>query len=279
MTRTKVALEFFLPTGSFSRINDAIEETRAVLEKHKGTDFFITYSGPFPDDTEAKTDGRRDADRDLGRSGSRDQAGAEARPEPAEPADPSEPVKRGRGRPRKSDDGAAEASGPSAGQRGGKRAEGPGEPAEGDRRHERDGTDEGAGKGRGEGEGRTRGTGRDRGTEQRDPEPARVKPAADEWDDPAPAVDNDEEGEDWWAKTPGDEWPDHLMPEGTLDKASLGEVLSQHYEQTGDRAKTLAVLKEATGESGLVNVHPDDYDKAARALLKDAARIRHGVKR
>jgi hypothetical protein len=69
------------------------------------------------------------------------------------------------------------------------------------------------------------------------------------------------------------------MPKGTLDKAALGQVLSQHFEQSGDRAKTLAVLKEATGESALPNVHPDDYDKAARALLKDAARIEYGVKR
>ena len=69
------------------------------------------------------------------------------------------------------------------------------------------------------------------------------------------------------------------MPKGTLDKAMLGEILSQHFEQSGDRVKTLAVLKEATGEGALPNVHPDDYDKAARALLKDAARIQYGVKR
>jgi hypothetical protein len=89
-----------------------------------------------------------------------------------------------------------------------------------------------------------------------------------------------EELEEHYAREPDDEeWPDKLMPEGELDKAMMGEILSQHFEQSGDRAKTLAMLKDVTGEGALANVHSDDYDKAARALLKDAARIKYGVKR
>lgn len=299
MSKTKVQLEFFIPTGSLSRINDAIEETRAVLTKHKGTEFFITYSGPFPDDTRGKTDDQQpDPRRDLGRAG-RDEANARARddfkedPRPAEPAgaedgadEPAEP-KRKRGRPAGSGKRAAEAPGSPAGQPE-RDAEGPGR-GEGNRGHEPRGTDEGTGQGRGEGEGRARGAGADRGAERRDPDAARVKPAADEWDDePAAPPAGKAKGtkltrdelEAHYAKEPDDvEWPDSLMPEGDLDRAAMGEILSQHYEQTGDRAKTLTVLKAATGEGTLANVHPDDYDKAARALLKDAARIKHGVKR
>lgn len=280
MAKTKGVLEFFLPTSSFARINDAIEEVRKVLEKHRGTDFFITYSGPFPDDTRGDNGGQSEHRRDVGRSGpGRDEADNRARDDFEDEAgdgadEPAEPVKRKRGRPPGSGK-RAEASGSSSGQSG--RGEGSGRSGEGDRGNERRRADEGAGEGRGEGEGRSRGAGADRGAERRDPEQTRVK-ASQNWDEDGPD-NNTEEGADWWAKTPGDEWPDHLMPKGDLDKAMMGEILSQHFEQSGDRAKTLAVLKEATGESSLPNVHPDDYDKAARALLKDAARIEYGVKR
>lgn len=288
MFKTKVVLEFFLPTTSLSRINDVVEPIRKGIEGARGQGFFMTYSGPFPDDSEAKTNDRNsstaDGRPDLGRSGDRDAADARARDDFQDDQtgerggdQPAEPVKRGRGRPPKQRDG-AEASGTAPGKSGrGSDAEGSRGPAEGSGGNVARGADEGAGEGLGSGEGRARGAGRDRDAERGNSEEARVKPAPN-WDEEGPDA-NTEEGADWWCKTPGAEWPDHLMPKGTLDKAMLGEILSQHFEQSGDRVKTLAVLKEATGEGALPNVHPDDYDKAARALLKDAARIQYGVKR
>lgn len=59
----------------------------------------------------------------------------------------------------------------------------------------------------------------------------------------------------------------------------LAQLLAKHFEACGDRQKTYAVMQEATKERTLKNVHPDDFDKLARALLKDAARIQFGVKR
>jgi len=296
MAKTKCVISLELPTSSITQLGDFIVAVRSVIADHKGTDFHVTYSGPFPVDTEAKSNVQQpDPRRDLGRAG-RDEANDRARGDFEEDARPAEPAgaedgadepKRKRGRPAGSGKRAAEASGPSAGQPE-RDAEGPGR-GEGNRRDEPRGADEGTGQGRGEGEGRARGAGSDRGAERRDPDAARVKPAADEWDDePAAPPAGKAKGskltrdelEAHYAKEPDDtEWPDSLMPEGPLDRGAMGEILSQHYEQSGDRALTLTVLKGATGEGSLANVHPDDYDKAARALLRDAARIKHGVKR
>jgi hypothetical protein len=307
MAKTKVAFEVFLPTTSMNRVNDfVVKVLDAAVKEHRGEFPHVVISGPYHDNfvpenlrgtNEAPGSsehgsgrgnaggGRADGGGRVERS-ARDEADERARADFEDgegagdapgPAAPAEPAKRGRGRPRKSDAGSAEASGTAAGsEQRNQRAEGSGSPAEGNRGNVAGRTDEGAGQGRGEGQGGSRGAGSDRGNQQRNAEAPRVA-SPDDWNDDGPDA-NVEEGPDWWCKTPGDEWPDHLTPEN-VDETVLAQLLAKHFEACGDRQKTYAVMQEATKERTLKNVHPDDFDKLARALLKDAARIQFGVKR
>lgn len=312
MAKTRVVIEVFLPTTSMSRVNDfVVKVVDAAVKEHRGEFPNVVINGPFHDgyvpemmrgSNEASGNsrngsggggaggGRADGGGRVERS-ARDEADERARNDfeddfedddegsagPAEPApEPAEP-KRKRGRPPGSGK-RAEASGSAAGsEQREQRAEGTGRSAEGNRGNVSRGTDEGAREGRGQGEGGSRGAGADRGNQRRDAEQARVADPNDWNDDDGPDA-NLEEGPDWWAKTPGDEWPDHLTPEN-IDETVLAQLLAKHFEACGDRQKTYAVMQEATNERTLKNVHPDDFDKLARALLKDAARIQFGVKR
>ena len=317
MAKTKVVLEFFLPTTKTQVVANCMADVLSMAKTtYDARDVFASYSGPFVDEyvpenrrgnNEASGNsrngsggggaggGRADGGGRVERS-ARDEADERARSDfedderarsdfeddegnagPAEPApEPAEP-KRKRGRPPGSGK-RAEASGSAAGsEQREQRAEGTGRSAEGNRGNVSRGTDEGAREGRGQGEGGSRGAGADRGNQRRDAEQARVADPNDWNDDDGPDA-NLEEGPDWWAKTPGDEWPDHLTPEN-IDETVLAQLLAKHFEACGDRQKTYAVMQEATNERTLKNVHPDDFDKLARALLKDAARIQFGVKR
>lgn len=75
-------------------------------------------------------------------------------------------------------------------------------------------------------------------------------------------------------------WPDDLMPEGEITKEVLAELLAAHFNASGgkDREPTFALMAEITGERSVKNVKPADYVKLAKALLKDVAKYRYGIK-
>lgn len=79
----------------------------------------------------------------------------------------------------------------------------------------------------------------------------------------------------------GNAWPDDLMPEGEITKETLSELLAAHFNSTGgkDREPTFALMQETVGERSIKNVDPKNYDKLARALLKDIAKYTYGIKK
>lgn len=310
MPKTKIVLEGFLPTTSYSRASDFLTEVRKVCEAHKFEGLFITNSGPFPDSyTEGKSaydqhqqagrheDPRADEGRERARAAAEDfgdEAGDDGRGPEGDPGTGKRTRKprSDAGKPRgprggRGDDGAGEAgSGSSAGQRehrgedraeaGPQRSRGDGDgpaPARGER-----------GQRPGQGaDGRPRGGGR--GDGHADDRNEQAAPVADDWDEGTdeealdPEEVNSEEGEDWWAKTPGDEWPDSLTPE-KITRETISELMSEHFRATGGKAKklTLDLVWAVCKVDKLAAVSERDFRPLAKALLKDAARYRHGIK-
>lgn len=321
MPKTLFVIEGLAPHASVARSSDFLTDIRAVFNKHKVGDFFVTQSGPFSDNFTRRGEyaTHSDASAGSGRGGDgggggdgrgrlergpQSEAGKRAAEDFAEPEADAGAEGGGtgtgkrRGRPPGSGKrgGAAEAgSGASAGQRDGRGEAGGG--AEGARGSQPVGTRQGADEGAGEGAGRNGGadgggrdqrgdrqaarvsSGEDRGEEGDDWNEGGETATDDEWNDAAPAKD-DQPPEYWAARSAGSAWPDELMPPGKIDASVLAELLADHFNATGgkDRGLTFAVMEEATGERAVKNVKAEDYDKLARALLKDAARYRYGVK-
>lgn len=290
MSRTKMRIGFWLPTISVARVNDCLSELTPILEKHRASGILATIKGPYED--QERENGKAS---DQGNAGSgrleraepgdeRSRAARDAFAEPAAPA--AEPPKRGRGRPRKSDTadaGSSASSGPPA--EGRQRADSAASPdrREGSQRNEPERAREGSDTRSRQGEGRSGGAERGRDDQRGNREAPRVEPA-DEWgDSPADWAEEitGEEGEEFHAKTPGDDWPDHLMPAEPIDKATLGALCGDHYKATGgkDKGLTFALLERITGTRQLNQVAEKDYDILAQALLKDTARYQHGVKK
>lgn len=261
---------------------------------------------PGAGDSGGPGDGQRserqsEAARDFG-----DEGGAEPGPEPE--AGDGKPAAGGR-KPRSD---AGKPRGPRGGARGA--AEG-GSAAEGPERRPR--AQAGAGgngdgraaqgdqRGGGEGEGQDRGPrGGGRGTGRAhvgDGQAAQVAAQDEDWgggssaapkDDKdrtnrtplieGPQFDTFEEEEEWWSKTPEtDGWPDSLMPEEELTRAVLSGLLSDHFRAHGgkDKATTFDLIHAVTGEENLDTVTEEDFDKLARALLRDTAAYRYGAKK
>lgn len=315
MSKTQIVITLVLPTTSYSRIGDFMADIVSVREKHKGADMFTTMSGPILDiDSERQTNATHSDDgpgrgtggsgRDgrgggVGRSEAAERAAADfAEPEGPESAAAEQPKRRGR--PRKQPDAGGtgpEAEGAPA--RGRKRTEGAAGPAEGTARTEPVGTRQGAGEGAGQGQGGRGGAGGSRDDQRGDREASRVASANDGWDDEDQSEGaggetaglNDEEGPDWWCKTPDNrdgsiEWPDHLMPQTWIDGTDIElehitPLLAAHFTASGgkDREPTFEIVKAITGERNIKNVDPDKYEELVRALLKDTARYEFGVKK
>lgn len=151
----------------------------------------------------------------------------------------------------------------------------------------------------GKGAGRRRSSGGSAGSRRGTGKPVRVEQPADEddeeWgdDEDGEEEDADEDGEDvytdeemtangeeWNAKTPGDEWPDGLTPK-KVDDAVLKRLMAEHHEATGQEARkaTFDVMENVAGTRKLSEVKPAAYRKLAKALLKDTARYTYGVKK
>lgn len=304
MTKTVITLTAEMDTTSLSRVGALMDDVALVFKQHKTRPATLVISqGKEAYDDRAQADGTDGGD--VGRA--RAEAGkraAEDFPAEDEPdAAPEQPVKRGRGRPRKSDAGSEAGSGPSAGsEQRGKRAEGRAEAADGD---EPVRTRKGTGEGSDEGEGRGRGAGRsgddqrgNRGTARVSTGEDRGEAADEDWDDaepeekPAPRrskKDEDDDGPEHHAKVPDRQrkdgttqfvWPDHLMPEDKITSESLSALLAEHFSATGgkDRSATFAIMEDATGVRKMSEVDPRDYDNLAAGLLKDIARHKYGIK-
>jgi hypothetical protein len=71
------------------------------------------------------------------------------------------------------------------------------------------------------------------------------------------------------------------MPAGPIDRKALAAMLSEHFRAAGGKSKTPTydLLHEVAGTDDLAKVKTADYDKLARALLRDTAKYRHGVKK
>lgn len=295
MPKTKLTLEFFLPTTSMTRVQDALVAIVGVVESHKGNSPFVTIAGPFADNFEkAQDNGKEDnGSSGLGRAAvGRDGAGSAAAGGDAggsagdaldgAAAGGDEP-KRKRGRPAgstgKARSGKAERERDDAGSDDANGAEGTERAVA---LGTREGADEGAGEGEG-GRGRADGSGDD---QRGDREASRVEDGADEeateWGD-----DDDwgeeviaEENEEFHSKTPGDAWPDHLTPKD-IDTAVLTSLLAAHYKATGgkDRGLTFDIITRVAGVRALKDIKPEFYTDVAKALLKDTARYTYGVKK
>lgn len=279
MPKTAITVHFLLPTTAIMRVQDCLAEIVKAVENHKGNTPVVTIHGPIADDFTEKKNGQgssedsrntdlgrrdeRERERDVASDGNADDGGDDGKP------------KRGRGRPRKEE-------GPSSGKPD--EREPPARDSEGDRRNEPVGTRKGSGKADREGTGRDGGSERSRDDQRGNHEASRVK-TDDDWTDESTDSDwadeiTEEEGEDYHAKTPGDNWPNHLTPK-EIDKTVLSTILGDHYKATGgkDRGPTFELMESVTGHRQLGHVDEADYRKLAKALLKDIARYKHGVKR
>lgn len=298
--KTKLTLEVFLPTTSTARVNDFIIEFDKISKAHKGEAPFVSFSGPYNDDfTRNLTNGRqpeagdrstRPAAPAAGADDFEDESGAEPGPSPEDGKPAADEPKRRRGRPP------------------GSRSKASGSPAEGSERGSEAGSSEGRAGGNGDGAASKGGERRSRASEAEDSGSGggqrragdadrgdeQASPVDDEWDNesegddwgaPAEKEDlsdiNEDMPEDWWAKTPGDQWPDTLMPKGKLTRETLSGLMSDHFRAAGGKQKTptFGILREVCNVDGLGDVKEKDFDKLARALLKDTARYVHGVKK
>jgi hypothetical protein len=244
MANSKIVVEFFLPTTSNSRIGDCTQAIFDIVKAQRGEGFFSTISGPYEAAAQrvqnesgrlehvGSAGGSRSTEaREAfqGRQGSGGTAGAASERGGREPGtgtgsadDDGQPVKRGRGRPRKEGPGSAPARSERDDASTGR--------AQGTERPEPVGTRQGSDEGPGEGQGRGRSSGGSRDDQRGDRQAARViRPDDEDWgdgDDAAASDDAPEWGgddepvldvtdfpEDWHAKDPStDLWPEALMP-------------------------------------------------------------------
>lgn len=266
---SKVVVQFYLPTTSYSRIGDGLQAIFDVVKAQRGEGYFATISGPHGEEeaTAQKPEGPNDRRLDEQRSGSG--RASEAReafeggkgaadaakpaPAPTASADDGKPRastgKRGRppGSRNRKDAGEAGASEERPERR--ERQSGDTEDARGDEPvRTREVSDEGAPAGGG----RARGADRSRDDQRGDREAPRLKVVPksqddgidwgedDEWgggeDDAADPpsddpFDEDDMDEAWIAKAPGDLWPIKRMPisEDELTIPVLSKLLSEHH--------------------------------------------------
>jgi hypothetical protein len=278
MTRTKIELSWYLPTSSFSRVSDALEAARKVLEnEHKAHDFFVHIEGPHADQNEGDTNGKgtgqgdrleRRADRADDRDGSADATGKSGS------ADGTDAPKRGRGRPRKEGPGSSEGSE----QRRDEGADRSQEPE----RNVVQRTREGATEGRSEGPQRDDRSGRSGRAGSGSDEAPRVN-TQDDWGDDWGSGSDTETSDLTPAEAvnlPGDEWPDKLTP-FDIDATVLNSLLGDHFRATGgkDRGPTFELMERVTGARQISKVAEKDYSALAKALLKDTARYEFGLKK
>lgn len=303
MSKSKITLEFFLPTTSFSRLQDALASVVSAVESHKGTTPFVTISGPHVGDELQKVEnGKQEAGSIVGRAAvGRDSAGSPAGEPGGEPApvgagagdgddnaavgpagdDERGPVKRGRGRPPGSAGKAR--SGAAKREREDDGGAAAGEVASGSKPV---GTRQGSGEGSGEGEGRSGspvGSGDDQRGSAQAPRLTDDEVSAGGWEDDDEDWGEEvlqEENAEFHAKTPGDDWPDHLTPD-TIDAAAMPAILAAHYKATGgkDRGLTFDVMNRVSGVRSLNQVPADMLRDVAKALIKDTARYTYGVKK
>jgi hypothetical protein len=295
MAKTMVQITLLLPHVSISRYGDMMTDVRSSVEKHKGEITLVQMTGPISDGTTGERNGESSqssddggSGRELGRS-ERSRAARDAFDSPdagsgSGSGEPAADAPRRRGRPSNAEraERAAQA-GASAGERSSGERAAPAGRGEGAQRNEPERTREGSDTRSRQGEGRSGSSERGRDDQRGNREAARIEPADDWGDSPEDWADEitGDEGEDFHAKTPGDDWPDHLMPEGEIDKTVLSTLLGDHYKATGgkDRSLTFEVMENAVGTRQLGMVNEADYDRLARALLKDTARYRHGIKK
>lgn len=290
-----------LPGTSRARMLDVVADLEKVLVDHKCTTIRFSL-GITPVETKVKgkdNDGHEQAGRsERGQAAADDFADDGEAPAAADEGKPA-------GRKPRSDAGkprgkrGAQADGPSAegperprageAEAGG---HGRGRAPEGGKRGEREASDAGGRSGRGGGRsgdvhggnGEAAEVAADEedwgSAEDADPESLDLTNKPAEGD--APEFDSFEEGEAWWAKTPDkDGWPDNLLPEGELNRGYLSRMMSDHFRANGGKSKaaTFDLLMSVTGAEDLNKVHADDFDKLARALARDTAKLRHGVKK
>lgn len=290
-----------LPSTSRARLLDVVADLEKVFADHKcqGVNFTL---GIVPAETTTKgkdNDGHEQAGRsERGQAAADDFADDGEAPAAADEGKPA-------GRKPRSD--AGKPRGKRGAEADGKAAEGP---ERGAAREAEAGGDGSRRPARGGGEGKRQGDvgeragegggGRTRRADVRDVEAAEVAADEEDWgsaDDAgpesedrtnqspegeAPEFDSFEEGEAWWAKTPDkDGWPDNLLPEGELNRGYLSRMMSDHFRANGGKSKaaTFDLLMSVTGAEDLNKVHADDFDKLARALARDTAKLRHGVKK
>lgn len=317
MAKTKIVLEAFLPTTSTARVGDAVTAViKELQENHRAGGFFITYSGPYPDNaTEGNENGERRLERraaEGSEAGGRDAAEGDG-------GDDSKPAKRGRGRPRKAEGSRTPPEG-----RGRDRGD------EDDRNEDARGnepvrTRKGADEGPDGGEEGQRGSGRGRDNQRGNREAARISTGEDrgEADDEVPEFLKKERGvksrrdagrddrdgndaDDWGDDESGDDdgwgdegdeaedprleaaksnesWPNELLPckPGDIDKTVITTLLGEHFKAAGgkDRQITFDVMEKVTNERALKDVDERDYVKLAKALMKDAARYEFGLQK
>lgn len=309
MTYTKLVTEFYVPTTSISRVQDCLKDIVAAVEAHKGVGIdggapFVTIQGPYSDGIINSSNGgthgqagsrnglergrkvATNGDEDLPRDTFQGEDGADTGTRgSADTGTGADQPKRGRGRPRKSadgDGGSTAQAGSSSGERD--RGRSSSRSTEDDGGNEPVGTREGSGKADREGKGRDGGSERSRDDQRGNRQASRVT-ESDEWggeDEGGEWADEEEEDPELVAaRSPGDtNWPDSLTPKD-IDKTVLSTLLGDHYKATGgkDRAPTFELMESVTGVRQISQIDEDDYVKLAKALLKDAARYRFGIKK
>lgn len=291
MPKTHITVEFKIPTTSMSRIQDVLGPILKAVEEHRGEGFFTTIRGPILDDekTEAKANGKREDAEERTRSGRVERDGdaersvsGDDRKSVGDDGDDGDKPKRGRGRPRKSDGDAPEArSSERKRDRDAEDASG----AEGSEHDEPKRTRKGSDEGASEGRSRSRSTSGSGDDQRGNREASRVKDDGDDWGD-EDSGDNfeepsEEELEEAAAKS-SKAWPDSLTPDPEeIDKPYITKLLGDHYNATGgkDRTLTFDLMDEVCETRKLGEVDEKDYVRLAKALLKDIARYKYGVKK
>lgn len=291
---TKITFEVFLPTTSTARVNDFILACDSIAKEHKGRAPFVTFQGPFNEQFERNLSNVRQSEGGEPVRNERAEAAAAdfAEPEASGDGKPGRKPRSDAGQPRGPRQGktGSAAEGPergaqAGGAKGGAGGDGDGATAKGGQR--------GGGTGKGKDGGPGGGVGRTGDAHRGNEQAASVEAAEEDWDNEnggegddwdTPATD-ESEGEDqdakWWCRTPGNTWPDKLMPEGEITRTVLSGLMSDHFRAAGGKQKapTFEIIREISNVSTLSDVPEADYDALARALLKDTARYEHGVKK
>lgn len=282
MPKTALTVAFEIPTTSMSRVQDVMVEIKKAVDDHKGMNFFVTIQGPIADNYEAKENGKRTEDsEEHSERRSMDGRGTGSGTGGDDGSDGDDKPKRGRGRPRKSDAGSSEASGSASGKR--QRSDEDGDGSEGTDGNESVRTRKGSDEGSGQGEGRSGGSGRGGSSERGNRQASRVKDdEGDDWGDEDGGDNFEEDDPEEVAAKSSKEWPDSLTPdERDIDKPYITKLLGDHYNASGgkDRTLTFDVMEDATGTRKLAEIDEQDYVKLAKALLKDIARYKYGIKK